>query len=66
MNFIGDLHSSEEILEWLRKNRFRQPELNLFMYMLIAIALCFVVYTAFLLRCFKQPAPVHAQPSTKT
>jgi len=52
----GDLLSEDEVLEWLRKNRFRQPELNIFMYALIALAVAFVVYTAFLLQCFK-PAP---------
>ncbi|KAM8714414.1 hypothetical protein ACLKA7_014531 [Drosophila subpalustris] len=54
--FFCDLLSEDEVLEWLRKNRFRQPELNIFMYALIALALAFVVYTAFLLQCFK-PAP---------
>ena len=49
--------SEEDVLDWLRKNRFRQPELNLFMYGLIAIAIGFVLYTAFLLQCFKPPAP---------
>jgi len=52
-----------EVLEWLRKNRFRQPELNIFMYALIAITLAFVVYTAFLLQCFKPtPTPPPAHP----
>jgi len=46
----GDLLSEDEVLEWLRKNRFRQPELNIFMYALIALAVAFVVYTAFLLQ----------------
>ncbi|XP_062132745.1 uncharacterized protein LOC133843289 isoform X3 [Drosophila sulfurigaster albostrigata] len=54
--YRGDLLSEDEVLEWLRKNRFRQPELNIFMYALIALAFAFVVYTAFLLQCFK-PAP---------
>ncbi|XP_022229054.2 uncharacterized protein LOC111078586 isoform X3 [Drosophila obscura] len=54
--YRGDLLSEDEVLEWLRKNRFRQPELNIFMYALIALALAFVMYTAFLLQCFK-PAP---------
>ncbi|EDW46652.1 GM20855 [Drosophila sechellia] len=54
--FFCDLLSEDEVLEWLRKNRFRQPELNIFMYALIALAVAFVVYTAFLLQCFK-PAP---------
>ncbi|XP_017003830.1 uncharacterized protein hlk isoform X5 [Drosophila takahashii] len=54
--YRGDLLSEDEVLEWLRKNRFRQPELNIFMYALIALAVAFVIYTAFLLQCFK-PAP---------
>lgn len=53
----GDLLSEDEVLEWLRKNRFRQPELNIFMYALIAISIGFVLYTAFLLQCFKPPPP---------
>ena len=58
---LGDILSEEEVLDWLRKNRFRQPELNLFMYGLIAIAIGFVLYTAFLLQCFK-PAPTPPKP----
>lgn len=57
--------SEEEVLDWLRKNRFRQPELNLFMYALIAIAIGFVLYTAFLLQCFKPPAPPKIQTDKK-
>ncbi|XP_063702540.1 uncharacterized protein LOC134832452 isoform X2 [Culicoides brevitarsis] len=61
--YRGDLHSEEDVLEWLRKNRFRQPELNIFMYIIIAIAIGFVIYTAFLLRCFKvPPTPPPVQP----
>jgi hypothetical protein len=55
--YRGDIMSNDEVLDWLRKNRFRQPELSLFMYALIAIAVGFVLYTAFLLQCFKPPAP---------
>lgn len=59
-NFIiGDLLSEDEVLEWLRKNRFRQPELNIFMYIILAISIAFVLYTAFLLQFFK---PTPAQP----
>uniref|UniRef100_A0A336L648 CSON004835 protein n=1 Tax=Culicoides sonorensis TaxID=179676 RepID=A0A336L648_CULSO len=62
--YRGDLHSEEDVLEWLRKNRFRQPELNIFMYIIIAIAIGFVIYTAFLLRCFKvPPTPPAIQPA---
>lgn len=51
--YRGDLKSEKDVLEWLRKNRFRQPELNIFMYALLAIGVAFVTYTAFLLQCFK-------------
>ncbi|KAJ9596072.1 hypothetical protein L9F63_012740, partial [Diploptera punctata] len=51
--YRGDTHSGEEVLEWLRKNRFRQPELNIFMYAVIALAITFVLYTAWLLSCFR-------------
>ncbi|XP_055526877.1 uncharacterized protein LOC129719507 isoform X6 [Wyeomyia smithii] len=58
--YRGDLYDEQDVLDWLRKNRFRQPELNVLMYGCIATALGFVVYTAFLLQCFKPtpPAPV--------
>ncbi|XP_055609784.1 uncharacterized protein LOC129756793 isoform X4 [Uranotaenia lowii] len=58
--YRGDMYDEQDVLEWLRKNRFRQPELNLLMYGCIATALGFVIYTAFLLQCFKPapPAPV--------
>ncbi|XP_057338837.1 uncharacterized protein LOC130676540 isoform X4 [Microplitis mediator] len=60
--YRGDLHKEDEVLEWLRKNRFRQPELNIYMYMLLAITLIFLMYTGFLLSCFRSdtaptPAP---------
>ncbi|CAH2105858.1 unnamed protein product [Euphydryas editha] len=51
--YRGDVMEENEVLEWLRKNRFRQPELNIFMYGLIALSIAFVIYTAFLLQCFK-------------
>ncbi|XP_045765517.1 uncharacterized protein LOC123867504 isoform X7 [Maniola jurtina] len=51
--YRGDVMEEGEVLEWLRKNRFRQPELNIFMYGLIALSIAFVMYTAFLLQCFK-------------
>ncbi|XP_066902828.1 uncharacterized protein hlk isoform X1 [Halyomorpha halys] len=52
--YRGEFTSEEVILEWLKKNRFRQPELNLFMYALLAITLAFVLYTAFLMYGFPQ------------
>ncbi|KAJ3665010.1 hypothetical protein Zmor_000531 [Zophobas morio] len=61
--YRGDMHSEADVLEWMRKNRFRQPELNIFMYALFAISIAFVIYTAFLLQCFKaQPQAVVPHP----
>ncbi|KFB35120.1 AGAP006452-PA-like protein [Anopheles sinensis] len=62
--YRGDMYDEQDVLEWLRKNRFRQPELNIFMYALIALGLGFVIYTAFLLQCFK-PAPPAPVPHPK-
>ncbi|XP_018054332.1 PREDICTED: uncharacterized protein LOC108691185 isoform X1 [Atta colombica] len=58
--YRGDLHKEQDVLEWLRKNRYRQPELNIYMYMLIAITILFLMYTGFLLSCFRSEptAPV--------
>ncbi|XKL68811.1 hypothetical protein PGB90_006580 [Kerria lacca] len=50
--YRGDCESEVEVLEWLRKNRYRQPELNVFMYALLALTLAFICYTAFLLYGF--------------
>lgn len=59
----GDPHNEQDVLEWLRKNRYRQPELNIYMYMLIAIAILFLMYTGFLLSCFRsEPAAPAAHP----
>ncbi|KAG1669120.1 putative protein disulfide-isomerase C1F5.02 [Nymphon striatum] len=52
--YRGDLMVEEEVLEWLKKNRYRNPELNLFMYALAAISATFVVYTIFLMFCFRK------------
>ncbi|XP_021697970.1 uncharacterized protein LOC5573987 isoform X11 [Aedes aegypti] len=59
--YRGDLYNEQDVLEWLRKNRFRQPELNILMYGCIATALGFIVYTAFLLQCFKPTPPPPVQ-----
>ncbi|XP_062543076.1 uncharacterized protein LOC134210806 isoform X3 [Armigeres subalbatus] len=59
--YRGDMYDEQDVLEWLRKNRFRQPELNVLMYGCIATALGFVVYTAFLLQCFKPTPPPPVQ-----
>ncbi|XP_075553237.1 hulk isoform X4 [Dermacentor variabilis] len=53
--FRGDLMKEEEVLEWLKKNRYRHPELSLFMYALIAISTAFILYTLFLIFCMKAP-----------
>ncbi|XP_015589838.1 uncharacterized protein LOC107265186 isoform X3 [Cephus cinctus] len=58
--YRGDLHNEQDVLEWLRKNRFRQPELNIYMYMLIAITILFTMYTGFLLSCFRSEPPAPA------
>ncbi|CAG0886763.1 unnamed protein product [Cyprideis torosa] len=55
--YRGDLTEEEEVLDWLQKNRFKHPELNLFMYGLAAISIAFVMYTLFLMFCFKQTPP---------
>ncbi|KAG8290094.1 hypothetical protein J6590_031195 [Homalodisca vitripennis] len=56
--YRGGFENELDVLEWLRKNRYRQPELNVFMYALIAITLAFVMYTVFLIYGFQQPPKV--------
>ncbi|XP_051174999.1 uncharacterized protein LOC127290468 isoform X2 [Leptopilina boulardi] len=58
--YRGDIHNEQDVLDWLRKNRFRQPELNIYMYMLIAVAILFALYTGFLLSCFRTESPAPA------
>ncbi|XP_050711801.1 uncharacterized protein LOC126995938 isoform X3 [Eriocheir sinensis] len=53
--YRGDLMVEEEVLDWLQKNRFKHPELNLFMYATGAITLAFILYTLFLIFCFRTP-----------
>ncbi|XP_050478408.1 uncharacterized protein LOC126867664 isoform X3 [Bombus huntii] len=61
--YRGDLHKEQDVLDWLRKNRYRQPELNIYMYMLIAITVLFAMYTGFLLSCFRsEPAAPTPHP----
>ncbi|XP_043251155.1 uncharacterized protein LOC122396621 isoform X5 [Colletes gigas] len=62
--YRGDMHKEQDVLEWLRKNRYRQPELNIYMYMLIAITVLFAMYTGFLLSCFRSE-PAAAAPHPK-
>ncbi|KAI1286795.1 Protein disulfide-isomerase A5 [Halotydeus destructor] len=52
--YRGDLMKEEEVLEWLRKNRYRSPEVSIFMYTVIAVTIAFILYTAFLF-CFLRP-----------
>lgn len=52
--YRGDLMKEEEVLEWLRKNRYRSPEVSIFMYTLIFVTVAFILYTVFLL-CFLRP-----------
>ncbi|XP_017758613.1 PREDICTED: uncharacterized protein LOC108549636 isoform X4 [Eufriesea mexicana] len=61
--YRGDMGNEQDVLEWLRKNRYRQPELNIYMYMLIAITVMFAMYTGFLLSCFRsEPAAPASHP----
>jgi len=50
--YRGDLLNETDVLEWLQKNRYKHPELNLFMYAIGAVSVAFVGYTSFLLFCF--------------
>lgn len=52
-DILGDLMKEEEVLDWLRKNRYRYPELNIFMYALTAISGAFILHTLFLIFCMK-------------
>lgn len=51
--YRGDLVHEDEVLEWLKKNRYRHPELNFFMYTTIGITAAFIVYTLFLFLCIR-------------
>ena len=53
VGFTDDLLAEREVLLWLKKNRFKNMELDLFMYSILAVAVTFVLYTAFLLFGFK-------------
>ena len=52
-SIADDLLAEAEVLAWLKKNRFKNMELDLFMYSILAVAVTFVLYTAFLLFGFK-------------
>lgn len=51
--YRGDLIREEEVLEWLKRNRYRHPELNFFMYAITAITGAFILYTLFLIFCIR-------------
>jgi hypothetical protein len=50
---LGSLKEEEEVLEWLRKNRYKHPELSFFMYGIGAITGAFILYTVFFMVCLK-------------
>ncbi|XP_017491671.1 PREDICTED: protein disulfide-isomerase A5-like [Rhagoletis zephyria] len=52
--YRGDLIREDEVLEWLKRNRYRHPELNFFMYAITATTGAFVLYTLFLIFCMKK------------
>lgn len=54
IKFLGDLIREDEVLEWLKRNRYRHPELNFFMYAITATTGAFVLYTLFLIFCMKK------------
>ncbi|RWS17098.1 thioredoxin-like protein 1, partial [Dinothrombium tinctorium] len=47
--YRGDLMVEEEVLNWLRKNRYRHPEISIFMCCIFAVTLGFILYTIFLI-----------------
>ncbi|XP_027840116.2 uncharacterized protein LOC114121834 isoform X1 [Aphis gossypii] len=61
--YRGSLDTELEVLEWLKKTRFREPELNLFMYVMITISLAFVLYTVLLVYGFKKITMTPPKPS---
>jgi len=59
--YRGELTNSTDILDWLQKNRYRQPELNIFMYGTVILGVLFMLYTAFLVSFFHSNS--HAKTS---
>jgi len=47
--YRDDLSKEKDVLEWLKRNRFKNLELDLFMYSMAAVLASFVLYTLFLL-----------------
>ncbi|CAL1299251.1 unnamed protein product [Larinioides sclopetarius] len=46
--YHGNLTDTHEVVNWLKKNRYRTRELNLFMFSIIAMGAVFIQYTCFL------------------
>lgn len=57
--FRGDLMDKDEVLMWLKKNRYRLRELNKFMFSMIAMCAGFIQYTLFLIFCFSPMMEKH-------
>ncbi|XP_055342299.1 uncharacterized protein LOC129590885 [Paramacrobiotus metropolitanus] len=51
--YRGSLKEEQQVLDWLRKNRYKHPELSFFMYGIGAITGAFVLYTIFFMVCLK-------------
>ncbi|GAU98024.1 hypothetical protein RvY_09228 [Ramazzottius varieornatus] len=45
--YRGTLTEEKQVLDWLRKNRYKHPELSFFMYGIGAITAAFILYTIF-------------------
>ncbi|XP_050440891.1 uncharacterized protein LOC126845910 isoform X3 [Adelges cooleyi] len=61
--YRGRLDSELEVLDWLKKTRYREPELNLFMYVMLTISLAFVLYTILLVYGFKKITSTQVKPT---
>ncbi|KAJ6215940.1 hypothetical protein RDWZM_010440 [Blomia tropicalis] len=59
--YRGDLIHEDEVLEWLKRNRYRHPELNFFMYAITAITGAFIFYTLFLIFCIKRKSDLKSE-----
>ncbi|ODM96284.1 putative protein disulfide-isomerase C1F5.02, partial [Orchesella cincta] len=54
--YRGDMTDETAVLDWLQKNRYKQPELSLFVFAIATMGLCFVLYTIFILVFLKHPS----------
>jgi len=55
--YRDSLFEEASVLEWITTNRYKQMELGVFMYAIIALALTFMCYTAFLMFGLKPKEP---------